>query len=161
MEDIMRTPIALAVACVVALAGCGGGSQDVTSPFESTSVESVSPAPTLPTTETAPAETPATTTPASTSTPTIPERYRGYWNNDLAHCPYSGDSRWLVEAHSITLHESSGSVLRVTERNGTLEVALAMTGEGTQWQSTARLRLSADGRQLTDLTTGRVGYRCP
>ena len=40
-------------------------------------------------------------------------------------------------------------------------IKATLTGEGTTWEQTTRFSLSADGGQLTDLSTSTLRFRCP
>lgn len=96
----------------------------------------------------------------------VPVAFRGEWNTRLADCGSArNDSRLRIHARRLRFHESEGPVTRVeVPQPSDIVVTVRLTGEGQQRLSTRRLRLSADGQRLQDVsegTPGLVRLRCP
>jgi hypothetical protein len=103
---------------------------------------------------------------AGVNTPTVPQAFRGEWNNDINDCSAGlNDTHLKIGVSTISYYESSGKVRAVVLR-GAFEIAmdLELSGEGESWVARVQYKLSADGNRLTDITRGRSGlvrYRCP
>jgi len=101
----------------------------------------------------APAPTAAATaapqpeTTAAAPAGTIPAAYRGAWDWTGGSCAALSDLRMEIGAEEIHFYESVGEVQAVREREGALEIDLAMEGEGMQWTQTTMLRM-VDGDLL-------------
>lgn len=116
-----------------------------------------------------PAATPATppvsataSVPSSTpSTAQIPAGYLGSWNLDKAACGTESEGRLTLEPRRITFYESAGPITAVLVDGNVVTIKATLTGEGTTWEQTTRFTLSADGAQLTDLSTTTLRFRCP
>jgi len=97
--------------------------------------------------------------------PSIPERFRGEWNQTLAACGTGdNDSAVTIGAHSVQFYESQGPVVRITLVSGTeMSAAVRLRGEGETWQTIYHYRLSPDGEDLIDLGEGGpvTRHRCP
>ena len=83
------------------------------------------------------ATTPEPGSPDTAVTPvaaTIPARFHGVWDVADGTCMAASDLRLEIAARDIGFYESHGTLLRVTEdANGAAILALAMEGEGEQW----------------------------
>lgn len=96
----------------------------------------------------------------------IPAAFRGEWNARLADCGSGrNDSRLRIMAQRLRFYESEGPVTRVeVPQPSEIVVTVRLAGEGQEHLSTRRLRLSADGSQLQDVSEGAPGLvrlRCP
>lgn len=96
----------------------------------------------------------------------VPAAFRGEWNARLADCGTArNDSRLRINPRRMRFHESEGPVTRLEQpQPSDLLVTVRLSGEGQQRLSTRRLRLSADGERLQDVTDGKGGLvrmRCP
>lgn len=79
----------------------------------------------------------------------IPQAFQGVWDGLQGHCDPDSDLRVEFAASQLSFYESSGQVKAVKQDGpGTIEVTLAMAGEGEQWTQTMRFALSPDGRQM-------------
>ncbi len=99
---------------------------------------------------------------------TIPEPFRGVWDNAGGSCNPASDLRMDVGAVSIEFYESLGIVTGVmVESPNSIVVDLAMEGEGERWTRKNHYALSADGQELTASELGEapdlnlVLKRCP
>jgi hypothetical protein len=97
----------------------------------------------------------------------VPDRFVGYWAGSPDSCGLDTDDLSVrIAPHHISYWESEGPVKAVVV-HGDGEIALIseLSGEGATWLSTAKFKLSLDGRQLIDATTvpGQelVRYKCP
>jgi len=96
----------------------------------------------------------------------VPAAFRGEWNARLADCGSGrNDSRLRIMAQRLRFYESEGPVTRVeVPQPSDIVVTVRLAGEGQEHLSTRRLRLSADGSQLQDVSEGAPGLvrlRCP
>jgi hypothetical protein len=95
----------------------------------------------------------------------VPTAFRGEWNTDLARCGTDlGEMRLSLTGASIGLYESGGPVLDVIlEDEQTALLRTRLSGEGETWERPFRLRLTDDGRTLTDISgeIPVVRHRCP
>jgi hypothetical protein len=98
---------------------------------------------TTPTTAAAPSPTPVAG---------LPEAFHGRWGMVANDCvPGRADPKGLmiVAADGLGFYESRGSVKQARQlRADTLELDLAFTGEGQEWDRTETLTLADDGRTL-------------
>ena len=97
----------------------------------------------------------------------VPPAFLGEWNYDLPACGKgTDDSRLHITPNSLRFWESSGPILSV-KVHSTREISLTarLSGEGETWTTDLRYRLSADGKELADITEGEtdpfVRKRCP
>ena len=97
---------------------------------------------------------------------TVPDRFVGHWAGNPDSCGSDADDLILrIAPHHISYWESEGPIKAAVVRGDT-EIALIseLSGEGETWLSTAKFKLSQDGRQLIDDTTvpGQelVRYKC-
>ena len=95
------------------------------------------------------------------STAQIPAGYLGSWNLDKAACGTESEGRLTLEPRRITFYESAGPITAVLVEGNVVTIKATLTGEGTTWEQTTRFTLSADGAQLTDLSTTTLRFRCP
>lgn len=156
---------ALALALTLAtLTGCAGdaGQTTTTQPTPS-AYWSFSPPLASPTVT--PGTPPPSATPSlpSSAAPTVqvPAGYLGSWNLDKAACGTESEGRLTIEPGRITFYESAGPITAVLVDGEVVTIKATLTGEGTTWEQTTRFSLSADGRQLTDLSTNALRFRCP
>ena len=93
-----------------------------------------------------PAATPETPAPLSS----IPAEFLGVWDAETGTCSRESDLRLEISSQEIVFYESFGQVV-TAKRIGeaTVEIALAMQGEGQTWSNTERLTVSGDGQTLT------------
>lgn len=98
---------------------------------------------------------------------TVPDRFVGHWAGSPESCRSDADDLVLrIAHHRISYWESEGPIKAVVVRGDT-EIALIseLSGEGETWLSTAKFKLSRDGRRLVDDTTvpgqAVVRYKCP
>ncbi|NNU44826.1 hypothetical protein [Ramlibacter montanisoli] len=99
----------------------------------------------------------------------VPATFQGAWGADRKACGQPGaESRLVLDAGSVRLHESSGKVLAAVAdpRNARqLDLVLRLRGEGGTRLAWRRLRLAQEGATLTDLTDNAQGglarVRCP
>lgn len=82
----------------------------------------------------------------------VPAGFIGEWNSDPNDCGKGhGEGTLTIEAHRIFFYESGGPIEGVTLKAPNLvQIAARLTGEGETWTDVTTLRLSADGRTLTD-----------
>ena len=87
---------------------------------------------------------------ASDEPNTVPAAFVGVWDGTKGHCDPDSDMRVEIGKQSLAFYESSGAVKQVTRDGpGTIELTMAMDGEGEQWTQKMRFALSPDGRQMT------------
>ena len=82
----------------------------------------------------------------------VPDRFLGYWAGSPDSCGSDADDMILrIARQHISYWESEGPIIAVVTR-GETEIALIseLSGEGETWLSTAKFKLSQDGRQLID-----------
>ena len=96
---------------------------------------------------------------------TIPAPFRGIWNGTVLPCSPSAsdDTRLELTARRVNFYESGGTVSRVTRVDArTIRIVGRLSGEGETFTARYPFRLSADGRQLTDITQPEhfVRHRC-
>lgn len=108
---------------------------------------------------------PAPARPAPQPAASIPEAFRGVWWDTLQNCRDElSDAHLRIEAGALAFHESRGPVTAVEVR-GPHEIAVSvrLEGEGETWTATHVLRLSEDGRTLSDITRSPAfnRVRCP
>ncbi|MEP2735728.1 MAG: hypothetical protein ABJP34_05470 [Erythrobacter sp.] len=88
-----------------------------------------------------------TETPAPSSS--IPAAFLGVWDAETGTCSRESDLRLEISPQQIIFYESLGAVRDVSEIDAsTVELTLAMEGEGEVWEDTYRLSLANDGEQL-------------
>lgn len=151
---------------LVALGACGSssGGPAATSATSTTATiaapSTTTASPSSLSTTAAPSTTGTTATSSATS-PTVPAAYQGRWNIRQADCGTVSEGQLTVEAGRISFFESSGLVTGVTVSGSSITVTMQLTGEGSTRTDVRRFTVSADGGQLTDLTTGTTRYRCP
>lgn len=114
---------------------------------------------------------PPSVSPSTPATPVlqeVPPAFRGEWNARLADCGSGSgrnDSRLRIAARRLRFHESEGPVTRVEQpRPSDIVVTVRLAGEGQEYLSTRRWRLSPDGAELQDVSEGKPGLvrlRCP
>ena len=102
---------------------------------------------------------------AAQSTPTVPKRFQGEWNERVNDCGTGdNDSAMRLTATRLELYESSGPI-RAVVTNGEFElmVIAELSGEGESHFLYRRYRLAGDGSYLADVTDGDkyIRYRCP
>ena len=97
----------------------------------------------------------------------VPIPFQGNWSTNLKHCNAEDVMNLTITATHINAWESKGRIVSIV-KNGKSEVAFisALKGEGETWLAFNYYRLSADKRQLTDITdplteTPAFRYRCP
>ena len=99
------------------------------------------------------ANTPPTGAGAASATPVVeqvPDAYLGVWDGIKASCDSNSDMRVEIGKQQVTFYESSGQVKQVAQQGpGTVELTLAMDGEGEQWTQKMRFSLSPDGQHLS------------
>lgn len=103
---------------------------------------------------------------AVTSGATVPDRFVGYWAGSPESCGSDTDDLVLrIAPRHISYWDSEGPIKAVVV-HGDVEIALIseLSGEGETWLSTAKFKLSKDGRTLIDSATlpGHevVRYKC-
>lgn len=157
----MRRTAAMITAGMLLLAACSssGGTATTSSGATSSSATTSSSAPS----SSAPSTTAGTVTTAPTggAPATVPARYQGRWNLRPADCATVSEGQLTIEAGRVEFYESSGPVTAVAPSGDTVTVTIQLTGEGSTRTDVRRFTVSADGQQLTDLTTGAVRFRCP
>lgn len=115
---------------LLVLAACGGKEPE----------EDAAPAPEPAATEAAPPAPPA----EATEPGTIPAAFHGVWDAGTGTCDPASDMRMEIGPRAITFYESRGTVTAATQSaRGTIDIDLAMEGEGDTW--TQRMELSLDG----------------
>ena len=90
------------------------------------------------------------------STAEIPSPFHGTWTYDASGVHPSGAERpWTVKARSISGHESDGEVTSVSIVDSReIVVSTDMSAEGEEFKAEQTLKLSPDGNQLTDTSSG-------
>lgn len=96
----------------------------------------------------------------------VPERWHGEWNEDIATCgKHTNDSELVIRSDRLEYWESGGLVRGAFER-GPFEIVivLEMSGEGQTWLDAHRFTMSSSGSYIQ--THGQDGstftrYRCP
>ena len=129
-----RLAPALALAAsLLALAACGGKAPQ----------EEAAPAPEPAATEAAAVAEP----PAGESEPgTIPAAFHGVWDAETGTCNPASDLRMEIGPRAITFYESHGTVTAANPIDASsVDITLAMTGEGESWTDTMRLLVSGTG----------------
>ena len=95
----------------------------------------------------------------------VPTRFQGEWNAHIEHCGSGQDeSRLGIAAREIRFYESTGPVRAVViQGRSDLAVIIELSGEGETQLFFKHFRLSADRKQLVDVTgeSKFVRYRCP
>ncbi len=90
------------------------------------------------------------------TTGTMPARFHGMWDFVDGTCMATSDLRLEIGPDILVFYESTGAVTGVKERaDGGVEVKLAMSGEGENWEETNSYRLANDGKTL--ITAGLRG----
>ncbi|MEP2550512.1 MAG: hypothetical protein ABJH26_04390, partial [Marinomonas sp.] len=80
----------------------------------------------------------------------IPAAFHGTWDYTKGTCADESDLRMEVSEGQIIFYESVGQVRSIKAKDEmTLDVTLAMEGEGEVWTNVTRLVLSDDGAILT------------
>ncbi len=80
----------------------------------------------------------------------IPAAFHGTWDNIEGTCARESDLRMEISAGQIIFYESLGKVRSIEAKDEmSLDVTLAMEGEGEVWTNIMRLALSNDGDILT------------
>ncbi|HEY0043005.1 MAG TPA: hypothetical protein VGB62_00515 [Allosphingosinicella sp.] len=98
------------------------------------------------------------------STATLPEDYRGVWEETPADCAAPSEYRLEVTAGTLQFLESIGTVTAVTEMgDDAVSVGADYEGEGETWSEIRELRLSDGGNSLTVTGDGTMvtRVRCP
>lgn len=86
----------------------------------------------------------ANATPAS-----IPQKFLGVWDATSGTCSRESDLRLEISPQQLVFYESLGQVDRVTiTGEGSIEIVLAMEGEGESWEETMRIKTAANGNQI-------------
>ena len=80
---------------------------------------------------------------------TIPAAFQGTWDFIEGSCALESDLRLEISPQQIVFYESLGTVksVRIID-DQTVDVALAMEGEGETWERSERLTLDTNGSQL-------------
>lgn len=97
----------------------------------------------------------------------VPPAFLGEWNYQLAACGKgTDDSRLFIRPNRLEFYESSGPILSVKAHSARdITIKAQLSGEGETWTVDTRFRLSADGKQLSDVTDPNgppfVRKRCP
>ncbi len=134
---IMKTSLAVALP-LLALAACG--SETAEPPAAPASAEVVTAD-----TEGTPADAPPATAPDGTLT-AIPAKFHGVWDAESGTCDPASDLRLEIGPDTIGFYESQGTVRQTVETvDGQTVIALAMEGEGEEWDQTLRLELRGSG----------------
>lgn len=105
--------------------------------------------------------------PAGSAKAIVPDRFVGHWAGNPESCGSDADDLVLrIASNHISYWESEGPI-KAAVVHGDAEIALIseLSGEGETWLSTAKFKLSKDGRRLIDDSTvpGQeiVRYKCP
>lgn len=106
--------------------------------------------------------------PALATGPTrVPPAFLGEWNYNLAACGKgTDDSRLHIRPNSLQFWESSGPILSVkVHAPRDISITARLSGEGETNIDVTRFRLSAHGKELSDVTDPVgppfVRKRCP
>ncbi|MXP27890.1 hypothetical protein GRI58_03510 [Porphyrobacter algicida] len=92
----------------------------------------------------------APTQTASAAPNAVPAAFLGVWDGAKGHCDPDSDMRVEIGKQHLAFYESSGEVKQVTRDGpGTIELTMAMDGEGEQWTQKMRFALSPDAHQMT------------
>ncbi|RIV87713.1 hypothetical protein [Aurantiacibacter zhengii] len=78
----------------------------------------------------------------------IPARYHGAWDYVDGNCNPASDLRVEISADQVIFYESVGEVENVSIGADGADVALAMEGEGENWNSRFRLSLQGNPERL-------------
>jgi hypothetical protein len=100
--------------------------------------------------------------PAPVVAESIPEAFRGDYDDREENCGKGGEGSLVVSAGELRFHESIGTVRRVRiEAPNRIEILADYQGEGESWQNLRTLAL--DGKRLTISGEGTqlVRVRCP
>lgn len=114
--------------------------------------------------EVTPTEAPPASPELADTSPVVPARFRGEYNEKLEDCGTGNNpSSLMIGANTIAFYESSGPITSATVNGRGMRLATKLTGEGQTWEASHRFLLSADGQTLTDIG-GEEPYarwRCP
>jgi len=91
----------------------------------------------------------------------IPEQFHGVWAGSESDCVLGfPDSILTIGARQMDFYASRSRVLSIAV-DGEMELAVLLeaSGEGESWLATRQFRLSPDGKELTDMTGGRIGMK--
>ena len=92
---------------------------------------------------------------ADSLTAAMPARFRGVWDIADGACDPRSINRFEVNKNLIVFYESTGAITGVSERaDGGIDVELAMSGEGENWEQTVGLRVGPNGGTLDTITPG-------
>jgi hypothetical protein len=92
---------------------------------------------------------------------TIPEQFHGVWAGSESDCALGfPESILTIGAKQVDFYASRSRVLSIAV-DGEMELAVLLeaSGEGESWLATWQFRLSPDGKELTDMTGGRIGMK--
>ncbi len=79
----------------------------------------------------------------------LPARFTGVWDAETGTCGRESDLRLEISPEQIIFYETLGTIRSVAQIDeNTVELDLAMEGEGEAWDETYRLSLADDGAQL-------------
>ena len=82
----------------------------------------------------------------------VPAAFRGVWDYEGGTCMASSDLRVEIGTERMEFYESVGEVTDVKRVDAnTVDITMAMEGEGERWTIDRRFRLSNNGRTLTPL----------
>ena len=82
----------------------------------------------------------------------VPAAFRGVWDYQDGTCMASSDLRVEIGTERMEFYESVGEVTDVRRIDAnTVDITMAMEGEGERWTVDRRFRLSNNGRTLTPL----------
>lgn len=154
-ETVMRsTPLILSLLCVIPLAACSGGRDDVDNATANV-------AEAMPGNE---------VTAAPPGEPRrlggIPEGFLGAWNFALEDCgDAASEGKLVMAADAIEYYESAATVEAVSSTSpGSIVVTAGFSGEGETWTERLAYELNATGDRLTTTTEDgnvSVRMRCP
>lgn len=151
------------------LAACGGGEEEYDEPTEAVipdAGEGIAADDSDPDDSADAPDEPANPAPeqAAIDGKTIPVRFHGVWDvPGPTGCNGASDGVLEIKAQSLQFWESTGTVTGVTPaKNGGVDVATEMAGEGEEWTATHNLLLKGSSLMLaTDGGTAYERTRCP
>lgn len=101
--------------------------------------------------------------PADDANDTIPAAFQGRWAADASACRKPADESQLeLQADRVAFFEGSGPIKSVVVDGEVITLIAELSAEGEIDETTYALRLSDNGRTLTDISTGpgMVRHRC-
>ncbi len=97
----------------------------------------------------------------------VPPAFLGEWRYEVKDCRNDADdSKMFIRPNRLEFYASEGSILSVKIHSAReVSITARLSGEGETSDEVVRLRMSADGRSIADVSDGEVEpftrKRCP